>query len=338
MRRPLSSQPSDEGWNEFSSELKPLGELLKLLSDFRSIASKAMVTLLTLIGSTACTTFDGIAGSFPPDTQLAISPNGQRLVVTWNDGPKKLYAKLIELDGARVKSVRDIPLPSATWFTTFASDEGHLLLTTLSKGASDLFKFDLATNRQELIYRSERNIRFPLEISLGSYAFLEEVPYNSRLGQWKRLQNSQVHLLNARTYSHTTRLNLTKGALYVLEGARPPAFPPLLGTPPEEIVKAVDDSTFSLHCADAAPLACLETSLRSKSDGQYFAVARILNGDSKCHIEGGWLDMREDQISRNGSTVVFHAALVRHDGARALYLIKNENASCVVNKISIERR
>jgi hypothetical protein len=41
-------------------------------------------------------------------------------------------------------------------------------------------------------------------------------------------------------------------------------------------------------------------------------------------------------ISRNGTTVAFHAAIENHDGPRAIHIIKNVDALCLVKTISIK--
>lgn len=58
------------------------------------------------------------------------------------------------------------------------------------------------------------------------------------------------------------------------------------------------------------------------------ALIEILNGKRRCDIGARWLDEREISISRDGSTLVFHAALTHVDGPRSLYIVNNGTVDC----------
>jgi hypothetical protein len=295
-------------------------------------------SLWLLLGLVGCASSPSFVGNFPATTQLAISPTGGRLLVSWNDASGKLRAKLIELEGAEVRSARELPLPAKTWFTRFGVDDDHLLVTTLEDGGGKLLKVVLGTGAEELLYQSDRNIQFPMEIAAGHYAFLEpKDPKNQRFSQWKQLRNGEVQVLNPKSYSLAAHLNVTKGFVYILEPWTPPAFRGLYGTPPAGLYATIDKDTFSIDCADVLPMTCVRTALMTTPNGYgYRAKLTVLNGNRRCEISGAWLDRREGSISRDGRIYVFHAARAQHDGERALYVVKNDKTHCVASEVSID--
>jgi hypothetical protein len=275
-------------------------------------------------------------GDVPKNTQLALSPNGSRLLVSWWDSEKKFHAKLVELNGKEVSSAREITLPSHTFTTAFGKGNDRLLVTTLDKSASELFKIDLkkdgAKDVATLIYKSPFMMRYPLEVSDGNYVFLEAQSLGDRYSHWKRFQNGEKTLLNSRPFSLAAPLTVIDEGLFLLVPSTPPSFFSLQGTVPAALNGMVDSSTFQIECADRNPLACVRTNIHFDPT---YSTMEILNGQQRCNIDGRWIDYRELYISRDGSTLVFHAALTELDGPRAIYIVKNINLNCSANAISV---
>lgn len=275
-------------------------------------------------------------GDIPDNAQLALSPDGSRLVVSWNEGSGKLHAKLLELEGKRLASIREIALPADTFTTAFATTRQHLLITTTNKKSSDLLKFDLDKGVAELIYKSPYVMRFPLEVSNGHYVFLEGENADNRLSQWQRLQNGDKSLVNPKRYQMAAPLNVVGESLFLLEPWNPPAFRNLSGALPEGLTSLVDANTFSIRCADKQPLTCLREHLYFQPSTR--SRMEILNDQQRCQIAGRWIDSREVQISRDGSTVAFHAAINDFDGPRAIYIAKNSGADCGAAPLAINNK
>jgi hypothetical protein len=292
-------------------------------------------TMLSLACLTGCASESyGIKpGDIPSNTQLALSPNGQRLLVSWNDSNKKLHAKLVELNGSEITSTRDIELPPLTFTTAFANNNEQILLTTIENKASELLTFNLSDNRLSLIYRSERIMRFPLEVNDGNYVFLEGTDPDSRMNQWQRYQGGKKTLLNPKNYNSATRVDVVNGALFILEPWSPPAFRNLYGELPKGLSQLIDSSTFNIVCADKNPLVCVRDHLLY--DGPSYGIMEILNGNVRCDISGRWIDSRELQISRDGSVVVFHAAIKDFLGPRSIFVVKNEHLKCSAHSLVI---
>lgn len=295
-----------------------------------------LLASLSLIGLTsACflhPIYDENPDTIPVHAQLSLSPDGSRLVISWDDRSRKLHAKLLELDGTRLASIRDIRLPANTFSTAFATTRQHLLITTTNGKSSDLLKFDLDKGSAELIYKSPYVMRFPLEVSEGNYVFLEGTNAENRLSQWQRMQNGNKSLVNPASYQMASHLNVMGESLFLLEPWRPPAFRSLSGALPEGLQSLVDANTFSIRCADKRPLTCLRTHL-------YFDPTRttmeILSGQQRCQISGRWTNAQGDKFSRDGSTVAFHAAVNTAQGPRLIYIAKRTAAGCVASAFSI---
>lgn len=292
------------------------------------------VMILSLACLTGCASESyGIKpGDIPNNTQLALSANGQRLLVSWNDSNKNLHAQLVELNGSEVASIRELNLPSNTYTTAFAKNNEQLLFTTIEKGKSDLLTFNLSDNLLNLIYKSERIMRFPLEASDGNYVFLEGTDPDSRMNQWQRYQGGQKTLLNPKNYGSATTVNVIGDAVFIIEPWSPPAFRNLYGALPKGLGNLIDSTTFLIKCADKTPLTCIRT--HAFYDPAY-GTMEFLNGTQRCEIAGRWIDEREVQISRDGSVVVFHAAIKEHGGPRAIYFVKNENLKCSVHRLTL---
>ena len=298
-----------------------------------------LLASLCLIGlPTACMflpIYHETPGDLPDNAQLALSPDGSRLVVSWNERSGKLHAKLLELDGKRLASIRDIALPADTFTTAFAITRQHLLITTTNKKSSDLLKFDLDKSTAELIYKSPHVMRFPLEVSNGHYVFLEGENADNRLSQWQRLQNGSKSLLNPEHYQMASHLNVVGESLFLLEPRNPPAFRSLSGALPAELSPLVDANTFSIYCADKQPLTCLRRHLYFDPT---YTTMEILNGQQRCQIAGRWINGQGLKFSRDGSTVAFHAAIKDFDGPRAIYIAKNNREDCGAAPLSINNK
>lgn len=300
------------------------------------LVSLVRLTILSLACLTGCASESyGIKpGDIPSNTQLAISPNGQRLLVSWNDSNKKLHAKLLELSGNEVTSVHELSLPPNTYTTAFGKNNEQILLTTIERGKSGLFRFNIDNKQMNLIYKSERILRFPLEVTDGNYIFLEGTDPDSRMNQWQRFQGGQKTLLNPKIYNSATRANVVNSAVFILEPWSPPAFRNLDGTLPKGLSQLIDSTTFNIVCADKSPLICVRDHLFF--DGPSYGTMEIFNGKERCDISGRWVDSSELQISRDGSAVVFHAAIEKHSGPRAIYFIKNESGKCLAHRLVID--
>ncbi len=297
------------------------------------LAASALAIALT----SGCAALDNYTpGDLPANTQLAISPDGNRLVVSWNGRSGKLTAKLIELKGDQVTSSRELALPPNTYTTAFAHNNNELLITTLENKKSELLKVNLNSNETKQIYKSSFNLRFPLEVSDENYVFLEGQDTDSITNSWQRFQNGQKSLLNPKNYGLASRLDVVGDALFILEPWTPPAFRNIHGNLPKGLRSLVNKTTFSIECADKNPLVCARTHLGSTDDGRYFSTIEILDGSQRCDVVGRWIDAREVVISRNGTTVAFHAAIEDHGGPRALHIIKNVDALCLIKSISIK--
>lgn len=292
--------------------------------------------LLCIVFLNACSTerYGLTPNDIPNNTQLALSPNGQRLLVSWNDSNQKLHAKLLELNGSEITSTRDIALPPQTFTTAFANNNEQILLTTIENNASELLTLNLRDNQLQLIYKSERILRFPLEVADGNYLFLEGTDPISRTNQWQRYQAGKKTLLNPKNYNSATRADVVNGAVFILEPWSPPAFRNLDGTLPKGLSQLIDSTTFNIVCADKSPLICVRKHLLF--DGPSYGTMEIFNGKERCDISGRWVDSSELQISRDGSAVVFHAAIEKHSGPRAIYFIKNENGKCLAHRLVID--
>lgn len=304
--------------------------------------SMVSASVLTLACATGCGSqpIENNQGTIPSNTQLALSPNGNRLVVSWYDQKKKLHAKLVELNGAKVASMRDITLPPSTFTTEFANNNEQLLVTTNVNGASELIKISIDSGAQTMIYKSAFTVRFPMEISDGSYVFLEGAPAKdgdpaNRWKYWQKYQNERKSRLNDQPFGMAAPLNMIGDSLFVFTPIR--TFLAIQGTVPEQLLPLIRSDTWDITCADKNPLTCIHDALSYES-GRYLATISIFNGQHRCNIAGKWLDIRQLEISRDGSTVVFHAALQELDGPRAIYAVTNANATCLTNTIPIEAK
>lgn len=298
--------------------------------------SRLIFILLCALSLSACVSpsYDGTSGDIPSNTQLALSPNGQRLLVSWNDSSRKLHAKLLDLKGSEVATTREVALPPNTLTTAFANNNEQILVTTWNKQVNQLLKINLRDDSARLIYQSPYNLRFPLEVSDENYVFLEGQDTESRNNLWQRYQHGQKTILNYKNYNAAAPLNVVNDALFILEPWSPPAFRNLSGELPQGLSALVDKTTFGIQCADRSPLTCLRDHLYYGDQGSY-STMEILNGKQRCEIAGRWIDSREVQISRDGNSVVFHAAMLKHGGTRAIYFIKNTGQSCNASSIAI---
>lgn len=74
--------------------------------------------------------FDDLSGGIPPNTELALTPDGRQLLVSWRDKTGKTRAKLLTLSGSTVSARRDVPLPADTHTVAWGRTDHHVLVTT----------------------------------------------------------------------------------------------------------------------------------------------------------------------------------------------------------------
>lgn len=313
------------------------GKRATLSAPNRALLPTLTATALTLALVAGCESgppFNYPSGGIPPTTLLALSPNGQQLLVSWPQKADKTQARLLTLHGNTVTSARDVPLPDDTFSTAWSRTDHHVLVTTRNPKGSELLRIDLRTNERATLYKSAALMRYPLEVGEGHYVFLEANKPGDRYNQWQQLQGGQKTLLNDKIYSLAAPLNQVQGALILLEPSL--TFRAFQGTLPAGLRELIDPSTWVIRCADINPLTCVRTHNHFDPSGRSFGTMEIFNGSHRCDIGGRWLDDREIRISRDGRTVVFHAAVTDVNGPRAIYIVNNDNVDCSPVQINIQ--
>ena len=300
------------------------------------ILTATVLTFALAAGCGAGPTFDDTSGGIPPTTELALSPNGQQLLVSWREKASKTQAKLLTLSGKTVTAVRDVSLPADTYTTAWSRSDHNVLVTTLHNDASELLRIDLRGDVRTVLHKSASRMRFPLEVGEDNYVFLEANEPGGRYSHWQRLQSGQKILLNDKSYSMAAPLDHVQGSLFTLEPRNPAIFRVFQGQLPMGLSALIDASTWTITCADKSPLTCVRTHVYFDPSGRTFGTMEIFNGSRRCDIGGRWLDVREIQVSRDGSTVVFHAPLTNVSGPRAIYVVNNDNVDCSPVQINIQ--
>lgn len=276
-------------------------------------------------------------GNIPVDAQLALSPSGQRLLVTWPGKAPRAEARLLTFSGKTVASIRTVPLPDDTFNIAYGRSEDHLVVTTLNRQqASALVRIDLQSDARTVLYTGAARMGFPLELGDDEHVFLEATQPGGRFGLWRRLQGRQKTLLHEQIYGRATQLDHVQGTLFLNHPTKPLSFQALQGSLPAGLQGLVDASTFMIHCADKDPLTCVRSHLFFGPTGQSFGTMEIFSGKRRCKVSGQWMDEREMLISRDGSAVVFHAPIGGRDGPRAIYRVRNEGGSCTAEQVQLE--
>lgn len=298
-------------------------------------ASLLTVALAAGCASSAPKAFD--PSDIPRGSQLALSPSGQRLLVTWKDSSSKTEARLLTLKDSTVTAMRSLPLPEDTFNVAYGLTEDHVIVTTLDKQlASTLVRIDLKGDQRTVLHSSAARMGFPLEIANDHYMFLEATEPGGRFGKWKRLLGQTKTVLSDQLYSRAAPLSHVKDAVFLLEPTQPPSFHVFQGSLPAPLTKLVDPSTFVIRCADNDPLSCVRTHLLFGPDGQSFATMEIFNGNRRCDVNGKWIDAYEVRLSRDGSTLVFLAAMRDFNGPRGIYVVNNKGGTCAPEQIQIK--
>lgn len=281
-----------------------------------------MVLSLAWVAGCGSVPFEDPTGGIPPGTELALSPDGRWLLAGWRD-QGKTQGRLLELapDGS-VAGMRDVPLPASLFTLAWGRGEGHALLTTRHRGGSELIRVDLPGGAATTLYSSRSVLRFPLEIDTGEFVVLEERQPGKYYSRWQRLKDGRKTLLSDAVYGLAAPLEHIQGSLHLLEPTL--RYRSFQGTLPPGLQELVDRSTWTLHCADRQPYACVRTRAYVPSAESSYSTIELFDGSRRCSIRGRWRDLREDQISLDGSTLVFHAALDHRDGPRALYIVRND--------------
>jgi len=202
-------------------------------------------------------------------------------------------------------------------------------VTTRNGAASDLVRVDLQGGVQTVIYSSPSLMRFPRELAEGKYVFLEASEPGGRFSRWQKLEAGAKKQLNERPYSLAAPLQYSRGALFLLEPTQPPSFRVMEGTLPASLPGLVDPSTYAFKCADDEALTCLRMDVHFDAFGQTVVNMYVLAGRQRCEISRKWgADVRELAVSRDGSTVVFHAPADVAKKVRAIYVVNTRHADC----------
>lgn len=298
--------------------------------------TSVLLTSLVLGMLSGCAASPTATEPVPPTTELALSPDGRHLLVSWPETAKRTHAKLLTISGNEVTSVRDVSLPGTTHTTAWARSGGQVLVTTWDREGSELLKIDLDGDVRTLLYKSASRLRFPLEVAENNYVVLENMEPGGRYSRWQRLQDGHKTLLNDAVYSLGAPLEHQEGSLYVLEPRNPPSFRVLHGKLPAGLQPLIDPATWTIKCAETRPLICVQTRNYFGPDGRSFGTMEVINGGRRCKVPGRWLDEREISVSRDGSKVVFHAPVSIIRGPRAIYTLKVNNGGCVPKPLEVD--
>jgi hypothetical protein len=291
-------------------------------------AVAAIVLSAALTGAFAATSPIVVGDHVTPDTQLALSADGRQLLVTSQDR-NGTRARLLTIADRAVVSARDVAVPAATFTVAFGRMDDHIIVTTRNGAASDLVRVNLEAGTQTLIYSSASLMRFPREIAEGKYVFLEANEPGGRFSRWQKLESGTKKLLNDRPYSLATPMQHAREALFLLEPTRPPSFRVFEGALPAGIASLVQPSTYAFKCADDDPLTCLRMDVHFDPTGRPVVIIYALTGGRQCEISGQWgTDVRELAISRDGTTIVFHAPIDAAKKVRAIYVARNNGPDC----------
>lgn len=298
----------------------------------RTLAAALLLILLATGCAAPREVFD--LDRLSPDAQLALSPDGQTLVVAWDGRAPKTEARLVSFSGDRITAVQALSLPDDVFNIAYGRSKDELVLTTLDKQqASRLLRVDLGTGAPRLLHASTARMGFPLEMGEDDHVFLEADQPGDRYGRWRRLQGQQKTVLHDGLYGRAAPLSLVQGALFLGHPTQPLSFQPLLGELPPGLAALVDRTTFLIRCADTRPLTCARWHLHFPPLGGSFGTLEVFTGNRRCKVAGQWADFRETVISRDGGTVVFHAIADKREGSRAIYRVRNEAARCTAQQL-----
>lgn len=290
--------------------------------------------LLTACQSSKITRHPTYPGSFPSDTQLTISSEGNFLVVSWYDDNNVPHARLLTLNGTQLISDRPLELPPHKFTIAFGYKNEELLVTTHSKEGSSLIKLNVLTGERQLITHSAQMKRFPLEDKPGSYVFLEAGEAIKDMHTWQRWRRGSQQQINPFGFKIAAPLNIIGDSLFIF--IAPARYPMMIqGRIPPEVLENTDKDTFNIQCADTNPIVCIKDTLLFKPlpDGRSYGVASIFSKDHHCTIQGEWFDKFGFQISRNGRLIAFHAADPSRSGPRSLQVIDTQEAGCNSHEI-----
>lgn len=294
------------------------------MKHFLMRAHATLLVLLTAVtgflaaGCGSMPTGDSSPG-LPNQALLALHPGGDQVLVSWRDAGTATQARLIGLHaGASGGAPKPVVLPKDTFDMAWSLSADAILVTTWSKTGNQLSRLDLASGTRAVLYESGGALRFPMEIEDGTYVFLEALSAAERSSQWQRLASGRKTLLNPKIYRLAAPLEQIGGSLHLFEPTK--EFRIFAGPLPSGLRELVTPTTWSIRCADKEPLSCVRNHFFMPKDGSPFSTMDVVIGGRTCHVAGRWTDAREVQISRDGSTVAFHARASR-EGVRAVYAI-----------------
>ncbi len=269
-------------------------------------------------------------------TQLAVSPNGEQLLLTLTEkfGGDNGFT-LIKLSGHAVTSTRAVALPRTTLTTAWSRSERHVLVTTFDGAHSELLRIDVESGAKTLLYRSAFKMGLPLEIEDDHHVFLETYKPGEDYSRWQRLKGGVKTLFSEEVYTGGATLNHVQRSLFFLEPRNPPLLRVFEGQVPAEVPALIDASTWAIRCSDTKPAVCVRMHVFFNPLGQTYATLDVSTAARRCRIGDRWGDVRELRISSDGSTVVFHAPLQTDDtGPRSLFIVK-PNDSCATEQINL---
>ena len=284
----------------------------------------AAILSLLLLAACGHAPREPLPGGLPGSTLLALSPDGTQLLVAGPEGATATRGRLLELSRNGVASTRNVPLPQDTFTMAWSRSPTDVLLTTRSPDqGGELLRLDVATGARRVVHQSSSMLRFPIETQAGVYAVLEARKPGDRYSQWQRISAQGKTLLNDKFYSLAAPLEQVNGSLHLLEPTR--QFRVFEGRLPQGMAGLVTDTTWTLNCADKLPLTCVRRHVFMPPEGGAYATIEIVQGGRRCAVGERWIDAREVQISRDGSTVVFHGGPER-GAPRAVYAV--DTATC----------
>lgn len=287
----------------------------------------------------ACADFEPLAQpEIRSDAQLSISPSGNQVFLFRRDPGKyaKMHGRLFNVGNGQSRWVRDVTLPEVVWDTAWAYEEDHLLIAGGDGDDKVLWKLNVNTDQKTEIYRGKQFISFLHEFTPGRYIFLEAYSFNSghRYSKWQVLEKGVKRQLSNDSYGAASYLSNIDGNLFlyppnkilrVIEGEFPDLPPGVL-----------DRTPWSLNCQGAINPVCVQSYLKKYKEFYYSSTLELIGSTGRCVTPGDWFSASSEMLSRDGKSLIFHAATSLIDKERKIFLVRFDEDTCLVDEIKLQ--
>lgn len=293
--------------------------------------------LASIFINVGCSSYTPVQkGDVFANMDISINSASDLIFLQWHDDSsvKQSHGRLLGIRAGKVEYLQDVELPESVYSSSFGFNSKELLISSQHGGNHYLSKINIQTRQREVVYESKTAIRFPAELHLGEYYFLE-TNNDLKYSNWQKLSGNKKEKINNFPFRAAAYLNLIDDGLILFTPSG--NFMTIAGRPFPLPKKVLDSRPFWVECSKSSAVTCMKD-IAENVGGLYFSRLELISDQRSCIVPGLWRDVRSMRVSKSGDFAIFHARKNNESNERGIYFVEFGIDKCIVNEIPMREQ